>query len=181
MEFEEKQALKIWWLYLIMGVSVFPSIALLLFYNGGTSFNELQKMYFGPVFAVLSPFLIVFLIEKSVLTLKINQEGISYRYFPFTIKPKVFNWLDIDKAYIRKYDAFSEYGGYGIKTRLWFKLKDKAYILNDKNKGLQLEFRNGKKLLFSSNKIDELELFLINLKTRYNIQAIQLHGRERER
>ncbi|KIA96769.1 hypothetical protein OC25_02525 [Pedobacter kyungheensis] len=79
----------------------------------------------------------------------------------------------MEKAYIRKYDAFSEYGGYGVKTRLWFKFKDKAYILNDKNRGLQLEFKNGKKLLFSSNKIDEMEMFLINLKTRYKIQAIQ--------
>ena len=82
------------------------------------------------------------------------------------------SWTTIEKAYIRKYDAFSEYGGYGIKHRLWFKFGDKGYILNDKNKGLQLELKSGKKLLFSSNKIDEMELFLINLKKKYNIQAI---------
>lgn len=57
--------------------------------------------------------------------------------------------------------------------RLWFNFKDKAYLMNDKSRGFQIVFKNGKKLLFSSNKVDALELFLINLKTKYNIQAIR--------
>lgn len=173
MEFEEKSGLKIWWLYLVTAVTIFPVLAILIFDKGGLSLAELKSMYFAPVFAILFPFLIIYLVQQSKLTLKINPEGVSFRYLPFHFKPKQVRWISIEKAYIRKYDAFSEYGGYGIKNRLWFKFKDKAYLLNDKNKGLQLEFKNGKKLLFSSNKIDEMELFLINLKTRYNIQAIQ--------
>ncbi|GAA4212996.1 hypothetical protein GCM10022289_44550 [Pedobacter jeongneungensis] len=173
MEFEEKQGLKIWWLYLVTGVTIFPTLAILIFQKDGPGLAELKRMYFAPVLAVFLPFLIIFLIQQSKLTLKINADGLSYRYFPFHFKPSYFSWMSIEKAYIRKYDAFSEYGGYGVKTRLWFKLKDKAFILNDKNRGLQLEFKNGKKLLFSSNKIEELEMFLLNLKTRYNIQAIQ--------
>jgi len=173
MEFEEKQGLKIWWLYLVTAITVLPTLLILIFQKDGEALHQFKKMYYAPAFAILLPFLIIFLIQQNQLTLKINTEGISFRYFPFHLKPSVYQWTSIEKAYIRKYDAFSEYGGYGVKTRLWFKFKDKAYILNDKNRGLQLEFKNGKKLLFSSNKIDEMELFLINLKTRYNIQAIQ--------
>lgn len=173
MEFEEKQGLKLWWLYLVIGVTVFPTLALLIFQKNGPSLVELKRMYFAPLWAVLLPFVIIYLIQQSKLTLKINAEGLSYRYIPFHFRPSFFNWLAIEKAYIRKFDAFSEYGGYGVKVRLWFKFRDKAYILNDKNRGLQLEFKNGKKLLFTSNKIEDLEMFLINLKTRYNIQAIQ--------
>jgi len=173
MEFEEKHGLKIWWLYLVIAATIFPTAAILIFQNGGLSFTELKKVYFAPVLALLSPFLIIFLVQQNKLTLKINAEGISFRYLPFHFKFNRFRWISIEKAYIRKFDAFSEYGGYGVKTRLWFKFRDKAYILNDKNRGLQLEFKNGKKLLFTSNKIEDLEMFLINLKTRYNIQAIQ--------
>ena len=173
MEFEEKSSLKIWWLYLVTAVTIFPTLAVLIFDKGGLNLAALKGMYFAPVFAILLPFLIIYLVQQNKLTLKINAEGVSFRYLPFHFKPNRFRWMSIEKAYIRKYDAFSEYGGYGVKTRLWFKFKDKAYLLNDKSKGLQLEFKNGKKLLFSSNRIDEMELFLINLKTRYNIQAIQ--------
>jgi len=173
MEFEEKQTLKLWWLYILLAVDAIMVVSIILFDKGGMSFQDLKNVYFMPFWAVLLPTLIIFLIQRNTLTTKINQEGISYRYFPFNIKPKLFYWADIDKVYINTYDALGDYGGWGVRYKLWFKFNDKAYVLNDKNKGLQIEFKNGKKLLFSSNKLDELELFLINLKTRYNIQAIQ--------
>ncbi|SER02221.1 hypothetical protein [Pedobacter rhizosphaerae] len=173
MEFEEKQNLKLWWLYIILGVDATIVLSIVLFDKGGMSLQQLKDNYFGPLWAVILPFIIIFLIQKNKLTLHINQEGISYRYFPFHTKTCLFTLKSLDKAYIRKYDALSEYGGYGTRIRLWFKFRDKAYILNDKNKGLQLEFKNGKKLLFSTNKLEALEMFLINLKIRYNIQAIE--------
>ncbi|WP_231490820.1 hypothetical protein [Pedobacter sp. Leaf170] len=173
MEFIEKQELKIWWLYLITGLTIFPTAAILFFYEGGSSNQELKAMYFVPVALLLLPFLIIFIIQKNQLTLTINSKGFSYRYFPFQQKLVTHLWDDIEEAYIRKYDAFSEYGGYGVKMRLWFKFKDKAYLMNDKSRGLQFVLKNGRKLLFSSNKVDELELFLINLKTRHNIKAIR--------
>lgn len=173
MEFEEKQHLKLWWLYLLVGIDAIIVLSIMLFDKGGMSFTDLKDVYFAPLWAVLLPFMIIYLIQQNVLTLRINQEGIFYRYFPFKAKLKHHQWDEIEKTYITKYDAFGDYGGYGVKSRLWFKFNDKAYLLNDKNRGLQLEFKNGKKLLFISNKIDEMELFLINLKTRYNIQAIQ--------
>ncbi|WP_406826509.1 hypothetical protein [Pedobacter sp. KACC 23697] len=173
MQFEEKQHLKLWWLYLLIGVDAIIVLSIVLFDKGGMSFTDLKDVYFAPLWAVLLPFIIIYLIQQHVLTLRINHEGIFYRYFPFKAKLKHLPWDEIDKAYTTKYDAFGDYGGYGVKSRLWFKFSDKAYLLNDKDRGLQLKFKNGRKLLFSSNKIDEMELFLINLKTRYNIQAIQ--------
>ncbi|MFD2286781.1 hypothetical protein GJU39_17710 [Pedobacter petrophilus] len=179
MEFEEKQGLKIWWLYLITGVSILPALAIIFLSKGGLNLEELKDMYFSPLLALFSPFLIIFLIEKSTLTLKINQHGMAYRYFPLQLKYKTQQWENIEKAYLSAYDAFSEYGGYGVKSRLWFKTNDKAYVLNDGNRGLQFEFKNGKKLLFSTNKVEEMETFLINIKTRFKIQAIQENGGER--
>ncbi|MFF5380334.1 hypothetical protein [Pedobacter suwonensis] len=173
MEFEEQQHLKLWWLYLLVSVDAIIVLSIVLFDKGGISFTDLKAVYFAPLWAVILPFAIIYLIQQNVLTLRINEEGIYYRYFPFKARLKHLKWDEIAKAHITKYDAFGDYGGYGVKIRLWFKFDDKAYILNDKDRGLQLEFKNGKKLLFSSNRIDEMELFLINLKTRYHIQAIQ--------
>ncbi|MBC6112133.1 hypothetical protein ACFOG5_07210 [Pedobacter fastidiosus] len=156
-----------------MGIEGIIVLSILLFDKGGLSFQALKEMYFAPIFALLLPFLIIFALQKNVLTLSINESRIAYKYFPFNIKPKPFLWNEIEKVYINKYDALGNYGGWGMRYRLWFKFSDKAYLLNDKSVGLQIEFKNGKRLLFSSNKIDEMGLFLINLKTRYNIQAIQ--------
>ena len=66
-----------------------------------------------------------------------------------------------------------------MRTKLWFKFYDKAYIFNDNSIGLQLELGNRKRLLFSTAKAEELGLFLINLKTKYNIGAIETDVRER--
>jgi hypothetical protein len=173
MEFEEKQGLKIWWLYLITGVSISPGLAIIFLSKEGLSLEDLKGMYFAPILALLSPLMIIYLIEKSTLTLRMDQHGIAYRYFPLQFNYKRQSWENVEKAYLKTYDAFSEYGGYGVKSRLWFKVNDKAYLLNDGNRGLQFEFKNGKKLLFSTNKIEEMEAFLINMKTKFNIQAIQ--------
>ncbi|RZL19284.1 MAG: hypothetical protein EOO96_26190, partial [Pedobacter sp.] len=148
MKFEEKQGLKIWWLYLIAGLTIFPTVAILVFYQDGANIKNMEKMYYAPILALFLPFLIIFIIQKNDLILTINSKGLTYQYFPFQRKLRIHTWADIEEAYIRKYDAFSEYGGYGVKMRLWFNFKDKAYLMNDKSKGFQILFKNGKKLLF---------------------------------
>jgi hypothetical protein len=173
MEFEEKQSLKLWWIYILLAINAVAITSIIIFDKGGMNFQDLRKMYFLPFLAIALPFVIIFLIQKNKLTLHITVDGINYKYFPFNSRNTIFHWINIDKVYINKYDALGDYGGWGIRYRLWFKFRDKAFLLNDKSRGLQIEFKNGKRLLFSSNKVDELELFLINLKTRYNIQAIQ--------
>ncbi|KQM69458.1 hypothetical protein ASE74_05580 [Pedobacter sp. Leaf216] len=173
MEFEEKQGLKLWWLYILLAIDAVMVLSIVLFDKGGMSFETLKSTYFAPFWAVMLPFAIIFMLQKNKLTVQIGSQGISYKYFPFQRKFKLLNWINMEKVYINKYDALGDYGGFGVRNRLWFKFNDKAYIFNDKNKGLQIEFKNGKKLLFSSNKIEDLEIFLINLKKRYNIQAIQ--------
>ncbi|TCD18102.1 hypothetical protein EZ456_21915 [Pedobacter psychrodurus] len=173
MEFKEKQSLKLWWLYVLLAIDAVLVLSIVLFDKGGMNFETLKANYFAPFWAVFLPFAIIYLLQKNMMTLQIGAEGISYKYFPFQSKLKLLSWINIEKVYINKYNALGDYGGFGVRSRLWFRFNDKAYLLNDKDKGLQIEFKNGKKLLFSSNKIDELEMFLINLKTKYNIQAIQ--------
>jgi hypothetical protein len=183
MEFIDKQRLKLWWLYILLGIETIIVLSIILFDKGGMSFQDLKNIYFLPIVAILVPYLLVYLICKNSLTLKIDQCGINYHYWPFARKKNI-SWTKIDKIYIRRFDALGEYGGWGLKHRLWFnpdsyRGNDKAYILNDKNLGLQILLHNNKKILFSSSKIDELSLFLINLKHQYHIGAIETDVRER--
>lgn len=178
MEFEEKQQLKLWWLYILLALETIVVGTILLLDKNGITFQELKELYFIPILGMLLPYVVVYIITKNSLTLKLDHTGITYQYWPFT-KLRSISWTEIDKIYLRKYDALGEYGGWGVKHRLWFKFSDKAYIFNENNVGLQLELSNHKKLLFSTTKPEELNLFLINLKRTHSIGAIETDVRER--
>lgn len=180
MEYIEKQRLKLWWLYLLVGLESIIILSIILFDKGGMSYQQLKSIYFAPIFGIVLPFIVAYLITQNELILSINEKGIHYHYRPFG-KVESILWNEIEALYLRKFDALSEYGGWGVKRRLWFKFKDKAYIFNDKNIGLQLILHNERKVLFSTAKADELALFLINLKRQYSIGAIETDVRERER
>ena len=178
MEFQEKQKLKLWWLYVLLGIEAIVILSIIFLAKGGMSLQDLKDVYFLPILSILLPFIIVYFVTQNELKLTINQTGVTYRYWPFT-KQRTIIWDEISKLYLRKYDAFSEYGGWGLRYKLWFKFNDKAFIFNDKILGMQIELNDNKKLLFSTDKKDELTHFLINLKTQYNIGAIETDVRER--
>lgn len=178
MIFEEKQHIKLWWLYILLGIETIIACSIIFLDKGGMNWQDLKNAYFLPIFAIILPYAIVYVVTKNLMTLRIDQNGVSYSYWPF-VKNKNISWTQINRVYIRKYDALGEYGGWGMRNRLWFKFKDKAYIFNDNNLGLQLELGNDRKVLFSTSKLEELNLFLINLKRTNNIGAIETDVRER--
>ena len=89
----------------------------------------------------------------------INENGIYYMFFPFHFKRHLIDWKNVDKAFIREYNPISEYGGWGI--RFWFGYGN-AYNISG-NKGIQLEFKNGKRLLFGTQKPKDIEEVLQQL------------------
>lgn len=87
------------------------------------------------------------------LTTRIDEKGIHYRFFPLHRKTKTILWNEIRSASVRKYDAISEYGGWGLKG---FLNRKKGKAVNVKGDlGIQLEFKAGKKLLIGTQKEDE--------------------------
>lgn len=172
MEFKEVQQLKLWWLYVLIGLETIVIGSVLFLSKHALTLEQLRETYFAPIFAMLFPFVLIFLLQKFSFKYYINEQGIRFQYWPFT-KLKHIYWNEMEKLYIRKYDALGEYGGWGIKSKLWFKKNDKAYIFNSEDRGLQLILKNGNKLLFSTNKPEELRLFLINLKRNLHLDAIE--------
>ena len=77
-------------------------------------------------------------------------------------------WSEIDKAYVRQYDALGEYGGWGLKGgKLWKKEKGKAINVSG-DIGIQLELKDGKKLLIGTQMKTEVESVLKTYETKIN-------------
>jgi hypothetical protein len=143
-------------------------------------FSELPTLTIIAWLAV--PLLIIVLVYFTSLKTIINYEGIYVKTFPFHRRYKYFAWSEIQKAYIRKYRPLVEYGGWGYRFNLFkYKLsfitrirywgysrkllnsqKNRAITVSG-NKGLQLEFTDGSKLLIGTHKPEYLTEILKKL------------------
>ena len=152
-DFYEKQSQKPWWIWLLMIAANIPFICGLIWQVIlGNTFgtNPMSDVGLIVTTSLMILFSVVFL--RSKLETTINSDGVYVRYSPFNLRYKFFDWNDISKAYIREYRAIKEFGGTGIRVRL----KGKAYIVSG-NYGLQLELKNGKKILIGTQYPDEIE------------------------
>ncbi len=69
-------------------------------------------------------------------------------------------WEDISKAYIREYKPVAEYGGWGVRG--FFSSSGRAYNVSG-NVGLQVELKNGKKILIGTQKQETIEELLARI------------------
>jgi hypothetical protein len=102
---------------------------------------------------VVVPMLIVVLFWVLKLETEVRPDGLYVRYFPFHINFKRFGAEDLSEYYARTYSPIWEYGGWGIRGSFG---KGKAYNVSG-NKGVQLVFKSGKRLLIGSQRAEELE------------------------
>ncbi|MBO6183406.1 MAG: hypothetical protein J6O88_01780 [Chryseobacterium sp.] len=154
LEFTEKQRFTQWWLWLLLSAVMIYAI-----------YNYIEdRQYFSTLELTLSialPILIIILFLSLRLETKIDEHGISVRFFPFQITFRYYPWKNIKKAYVRKYSPLGEYGGWGIRLGLFG--TGKAYNVKG-NQGLQIILNNEKKVLIGTQKQNELKSYLENLK-----------------
>ncbi|WP_372745720.1 hypothetical protein [Lutibacter sp.] len=115
------------------------------------SFSKKLGSLIGIIIVLIVALLFVFLKLKT----RVDEIGIHYKFYPFQFNFKTIPWKNIAKCYIRKYEAISEYGGWGIKYSFFTK-RGKCYTTKG-NIGLQLELKNGKKILFGTQLKDTLQ------------------------
>lgn len=153
-EFSEKQRFTQWWLWLLLSAVMIYSI-----YN----FVEDRQYFSTPELAIsfLIPNLVIILFFVIRLETKIDEQGISVRFFPFQITFRYYSWRNIKKAYVRKYSPLGEYGGWGLRQGLFG--KGKAYNVKG-NQGLQIILNDEKKVLIGTQKQNELKQYLENSK-----------------
>ncbi|MCU7618785.1 hypothetical protein NZ698_16440 [Chryseobacterium sp. PBS4-4] len=151
--FYEKQSFRQWWIW-----------ALLIFVLAYSIYNSFENHdYFSAselIFSIAVPILIMILIFVIKLETKIDILGIRVRLFPFHFQFKYFPWKNIQKVYIREYSPITEYGGWGLRFGMFG--KGKAYNISG-NLGIQIVFKDQKKLLIGTQKSVEMKQFLEEL------------------
>ena len=152
--FQEKQRFNRWWLWLLLaviGYFVFEPIYL--------SINENEILSLDQWMGLIILGLVILLFVLVKLETKIQNEGIYVKFFPVVPKFKFYPWEEISTAVVRKYSPLMEYGGWGIR----FGRNGKAYNIKG-NKGLQLKFKSGNALLIGTQKAEELQKVLNEIK-----------------
>jgi hypothetical protein len=102
--------------------------------------------------------LVVLLLDTAIagfmyslkLTTEVRQDGIYLRFFPLWVRQTI-PFSDIARYEARTYRPILEYGGWGVR----YGWKGKAYNVRG-NRGVQLELRDGKRLLIGSQRPEEL-------------------------
>jgi hypothetical protein len=89
---------------------------------------------------------------KTRMVVEIRESGLFYRYPPFIIKEKKISREEIERFEVRQYKPIREYGGWGFRQRKRrFRNAGLAYNVSG-NIGLQLYLKNGKKILFGTQR-----------------------------
>lgn len=148
--FSEKQRFTQWWIWLILiginGMFVYALITQ-VFYDIQFGDNPMSDtgLWISFTISVLFTF---FMFNLRLETI-IRKEGIYVRFFPIHFKAKFISWEKVKSVNVRQYSPMKEYGGWGIKySRLG---NGRAFSVSGKS-GLQLEFRDGEKLLIGTEK-----------------------------
>ena len=162
--FKEEQRFTQTWLIVLMTMSILVPIILII--KEYTSENSTMRTVefvstLGTIIGVTLPIFFFKLITR------IDEKGIHYRFFPFHRKFRTIQWSDIAAVYVRKYDAISEYGGWGFKGGF---RKKKGRAINVKGDiRIQLELKSFKKILIGTQKETEAKKVLQNYEYKVNL------------
>lgn len=148
--FQETQRFTQWWLQ-IMNLAML-SFTIYLVYKWfvlNESFSNVSaENRPEQIFVITLMLLLLFLIYLLRLKTTIDETGLHYQFIPINRSKKTVRWAELKKCYVRTYKPIQEYGGWGYRMSF-----EKGKALNVKgNKGIQLEFNNGKKLLIGTQK-----------------------------
>ena len=154
--YTEEQRFGLWLRWLIvasMALTVPISIFSLTIMPSGQGSSNIVPLLIVMIAGVFVPIAVALLFGMLKLQTEVRPDGLYVRFFPLHIRFKRFAAEDLSEYYARQYKPILEYGGWGIKGS--FK-KGGAYNVSG-NKGVQLVFKNGKRLLIGSQKAEELE------------------------
>lgn len=155
--FSEEQRHNQWWLWVIPGAAM---LAVVVPFSYGIYVQEAMNKPFGEnpmsteglivtgISSVLMMLIIFFVRGKTKLKTKITSRGVWYSYPPLFRRGEWISPEEIVRYEIRTIRAIREFGGYGMKRKHKY---GKTFIVAG-NTALQLNLKNGKKLLLGTQK-----------------------------
>jgi hypothetical protein len=160
--FYEKQFFNRWW---IGAMLTFTVIA--LGYGIITGKADPSSRY-GLLIGMIVIALVSFLLYFTHLETRIDEAGITFRYFPFQRVYYYVKWTEIQTIQLRNYKPVRDFGGWGIRYSF---NQGKAYTIKG-NQGIQLTLLSGKKFLIGTQKANEINKYLNQLQ----ITQLQPHN-----
>ncbi|WP_343747775.1 hypothetical protein [Fluviicola sp.] len=152
--FSETQKFRQWWLWFILagtkGLMGFLIVTQAMY---GKPFGESKWENISLLIGFFIMLVISMLFFILRLETKISDNGIFVRFFPLQLKYRHYKWEDLDQVYLREYSPIAEYGGWGI--RYSFSGSGKAFNVSGRT-GLQLVFKDGRKVLIGTNKAEDM-------------------------
>ena len=151
--FYEKQRLTQWWLWLTVILVQFVPVILIVSKPYRVEFLMSHPEYLASkaITWALALIISLALIFSIKLETKITEQGVYVRLFPLGFSFKFYPFSNMLAYYVRKYHPVREYGGWGYKGR-----HNNRSLSIHGDRGLQLEFPNGNKLLIGTQKHQEL-------------------------
>ena len=151
--FREVQKFSSWVFVFISSILVFSIVLVAVIAKLETAKGNSSPPLLPHIVAIAVPLAALVLFLLTRLETEVRRDGLHVRFFPFHIRFKKFTADDLKEYYTRRYSPLAEYGGWGIRYGLFG--VGKAYNAKG-NLGVQLIFKNGKRLLIGSQKPDEL-------------------------
>lgn len=164
----EKQKFRQWWLIALLLLVTFIPVGIIIseiYSKGELVFSRVQLM--PMLVTLIGPAIIFLLFTLVYFEIEVDEYFISYKFFPFHFSSKKIYWEDVQRAYVRQYSPLGEFGGWGIRYSF---RGGKAFNVAG-NKGLQLELKNGKKILFGIQKKEELAAVMNQLYAKNKVAA----------
>jgi len=122
--------------------------------------RNLHYSYIGFFIGDVLPLLIFFLFVSIRLKTRIDESGIYYRFIPVHLRENKISWDDVAAIHVRKYSPIGEYGGWGMRYSM---RHGRAYNISG-SQGIQIVLKNKKKILIGTQKPEEADDVLAQLK-----------------
>ena len=150
--FHEEQQFRQWWIWTpLLGYSAFLwYITIKCLIDETFAGKRPIALLWMAIFIFCGIGLPLFVYSAKLIT-EVCSDGIYYRFAPLQIKPRKIAFHELKTYYVRTYRPFRECGGWGVHYAF-----SRGWIYNvSGNKAVQLEFINGKKILFGTQKPEE--------------------------
>lgn len=148
--FSEKQQFRQWWLWLfLLALNGFVFYKIVICKDYGTAQNWYELLPLSILF------ILAFFFWMIKMETEIKEDGIYISFYPLLTKTKFYPWDKIEKIEINKNYSVLSYGGWGVRLG--------AYTVSG-NKGFQIHFKNETKILIGTQKPEEIETILNQLK-----------------
>ncbi len=122
-----------------------------------------QRWVFTDITGVLGTAFIVsglgIVVTNTKMVTQIREDGIYVRFPPFQPRYQKFLWKDIKQVYLRRYNALSEYMGWGIRIGPM----GKGYVVAG-DMGIQIVLRNNARVLIGTQQSEKVDAILKAMK-----------------